>query len=93
MQKLQLRTYFKFSNVTEDLVFKLLNDKNPDKAAGIDKLYVKLLKDEESVLEKPISKIYKLSIKYSVFPTNWQAAKLKMLFKKDSTTHPKNYRP
>ena len=29
---------FKFKNVTEDLVFKSLNDMNPDKAAGIDNL-------------------------------------------------------
>ena len=89
----QLPFKFKFSNVTEDLVFKLLNDMNPDKAAGIDNLSGKFLKDGASILAKPISKICNLSIKYSLFPTDCQIAKLKPLFKKGSTTHPKNYRP
>ena len=84
---------FKFSNVTEDLVLKLLNDMNPDKAADIDNLSGKFLKDGASILAKPISKICNLSIKYSIFPTDCQIAKLKPLFKKGSTTHPKNYRP
>ena len=34
-----------------------------------------------------------LSIKYSIFPTDCQIAKLKPLFKKGSTTLPKNYHP
>ena len=89
----QLPFKFKFSNVTEDLVFKLLNDMNPDKAAGIDNLSGKFLKDGASILAKPISKICSLSIKYSLFPADCQIAKLKPLFKKGSTTHPKNYRP
>ena len=89
----QLPFKFKFSNVTEDLVFKLLNDVNPDKAAGIDNLSGKFLKDGSSILARPISKICNLSIKYSLFPTDCQIAKLKPLFKNGSTTHPKNYRP
>ena len=84
---------FKFSFVTEDLVLKLLKDMNIDKAAGIDNLSGKLLKDAANILAKPISKICNLSIKYSVFPTDCQIAKLKPLFKKGSTTLPKNYRP
>ena len=89
----QLPFKFKFSNVTEDLVFKLLNDVNPDKAAGIDNLSGKFLKDGSSILARPISKICSLSIKYSLFPTDCQIAKLKPLFKNGSTIHPKNYRP
>ena len=71
----QLPFKFKFSNVTEDLVFKLLNDMNPDKAAGIDNLSGKFLKDGASSSAKPTSKICNLSIKYSIFPTNCQIAK------------------
>ena len=89
----QLPFKFKFSNVTEDLVFKLLNDMNPDKAAGTDNLSGKFLKDGASILAKPISKICNLSIKYSIFPTDCQIAKLKPLFEKGSTTDPINYRP
>ena len=66
---------------------------NPDRAAGIDNLSGKFLRDGAIILAKPISKICNLSIKYSLFSTDCQIAKLKPLFKKGSTTHPKNYRP
>ena len=63
------------------------------KAAGIDNLSGKFLKDGAVVLSKPIAEIGNLSIKYSAFPTDCQIAKLRPLFKKGSTTLPKNYRP
>ena len=40
-----------------------------------------------------MSELCNLSIKYSIFPTHCQIAKLKPLYKKGSTTLPKNYRP
>ena len=83
---------FSFSNVTEEFVLKLLKDMNTDKAAGIDNLSGKFLKDGANILTKPISKICNLSIKYSVFPTDCQVAKLKPLYKKGSATLPRNYR-
>ena len=58
-----------------------------------DKLSGKFLKDGSSILARPISKICNLSIKYSLFPTDCQIAKLKPLFKNGSTAHPKSYRP
>ena len=53
---------FTFSFVTEDLVLKLLKDINIDKAAGIDNLSEKFLKDAANILAKPISQICNLSI-------------------------------
>ena len=73
----------------EDFELKILKDVNIDKAAGIDNVSGKLLKDGA----KPISKACNLSIKYSVFPTDNQIAKLKPLFRKGSITLPRNYRP
>ena len=61
---------FNFSNVTEDFVLKLLKDMNKEKAAGINNLSGKFLKDGANILAKPICKICNLSIKYSVFPTD-----------------------
>ena len=77
-----------FSNVTEDLVLKLLKDK----AAGIDNISGKLFKNGSNILAKPVWKICNLSIKYSVFSTDCQVAKSKPLRKKSSTRLPKNYR-
>ena len=89
----QLPSKFKFSNVTEDHALQLLKDMNVDKAARIDNLSGKFLKDGANILAKPISEIRNLSIKYSVFRKDCQIAKLKPLYKKGSTTLPKNYRP
>ena len=79
--------------MTEDLVLQSLKDMNIDKADGIDNLSGKFLIDGANILAKPISELCNLSIKYSLFPTDCQIAKLKPLFKKGSTTLPKNYCP
>ena len=79
--------------MTEDRVLHLLKDMNIGKAAGIDNLSGKFLKEGTNILAKPISELCNLSIKYSLFPTDCQIAKLKPLFKKGSTTLPKNYCP
>ena len=64
-----------------------------NKAADLDNLSGKFLKDGATVLAEPISQICNLSIKYSIFPSDCKIAKLKPLFKKVSKTAPKNYRP
>ena len=61
---------FNFSNVTEDFVLKLLKNTNKDKAARIDNLSGKFLRDGANILARAISKICNLSRKYSVFPTD-----------------------
>ena len=66
---------------------------NIDKVAGIDNIPGKFLKDGANILAKPISELCNFCIKYSLFPTDCQIAKLKPLFRKGSTTLPKNYRP
>ena len=85
--------HFSFSNTTEQTVLKLLNNINPSKAAGLDNLSGKFLKEGSSVLAGPITKIINLSISLSSFPDECKHAKLKPLFKKGTTTNPKNYRP
>ena len=84
---------FKFDFVSEDYILKFLKNINEDKAAGIDNLSGKFLKDGAAVFAKPISQICNLSIKYSHFPMDCKIAKLKPLFKKGSRTARKNYRP
>ena len=83
---------FTFSPTSEDEVLKLLKDTNPEKAAGIDNLSGRFLKDGAVVLALPISKLCNLSMKRSKFPLDCKIAKLKPLYKKGSKTDPKNYR-
>ena len=86
-------TRFKFTFVSEDSVLKILKNMDENKAAGVDNLSGKFLKDEATILAKPLSQICNLSIKYSKFPNDCKIAKLKPLFKRGSKTDPKNYRP
>ena len=78
---------------SEDETLKLLKDTNPEKAAGIDNLSGRFLKDGAVGLALPISKPCNLSIKRSKFPLDCKIAKLKPLYKKVSKTDPKSYRP
>ena len=59
---------FTSSATSEDETSKLLKDTNPEKAAGIDNLCERFLKDGAVVLALPISKLFNLSIKRSKFP-------------------------
>ena len=66
---------------------------NPSKAAGIDNIYGKFLKDGVDILAKPISQLYNLSVKVNLFPRSCKVAKVKPLFKKVCKTDPQNYQP
>ena len=76
------KSKFKFNVVPEETVLKLLQDLDENKAAGLDNLSGKFLKDGATVLAKPISQVCNLSIKYSIFPSDCKIVKLKPLFKK-----------
>ena len=54
------------------------------KAAGVDKISVKLLKDGANILVKPIAKIFSISIWSRLLPSDYKIAKLKLLYKKGS---------
>ena len=66
---------------------------NISKAAGIDNLTGRLLKDGTDILALPIAQLCNLSISMSSFPDCCKTAKLKPLYKKGSKTDPKDYRP
>ena len=74
-----------------DEVFELFKDTNPQKAAGIDNLFRRFLKDGAVVLASPIPKLCNLLIKRSKFPLDCKIVKFKPLYKRGSTTDPKNY--
>ena len=62
------------------------------KAAGIDKLSGRFLKDGTEILSKPISEICNLSISHGIFPDACKVAKLKPILKKGKKVDPSNYR-
>ena len=93
----KIASYYNNNVVSKDLNFQLLESilkgLNPSKAAGIDNLSGKFLKDGAHVLARPISELFNLSIKLNSFPRSCKFAKVKPLFKKGSKTDPQNYRP
>ena len=80
---------FSFSRIDEEIILKLLQETNLSKAAGIDGLTGKFLKDGAHYLSSPITQLCNLSISLSTFPGKCKIAKLKPLYKKGSTTEPK----
>ena len=69
-----------------------MQDIKSSKAAGIDKLSGRFLKDGADILAKPVSALCNLSISRGVFPSACKVAKLKPIFKKGKKTDPSNYR-
>ena len=71
-------------SITEGYLFNVL--KNVTKAAGIDQISGKVLKDGARVLAKPISELCNLFMALGSFPDACKIAKVKPLFKKGSKT-------
>ena len=63
------------------------------KAANMDQIPAKFLKETVDMLAYPLAKVINLSVKLSVFPEEHKIAKLKPLFKKGVKTDLKKLRP
>ena len=82
---------FQLLEMSPEKISSILKVLNPSKAAGIDNLSGKFLKDGAHVLARPISQLCNLSIKLNSFPISCKIAKVKPLFKNGSNTDPQNY--
>ena len=70
-----------------------MKDIKSSKAAGVDELLGKFLKDGSDIVAKQVSAVCNLSISREVLPSASKVAKLKSIFKKGQETDPSNYRP
>ena len=73
---------FQLSNVSEEVIKMILFSLDTSKAAGIDLISAKFLKDGAEVLALLFRKIINLSIKIPTSPEECKIAKLKPIFKK-----------
>ena len=71
-----------FSNVSEEDVKKILHSLDTSKAAGMNQIPAKFLRNGAEVLALPLRNIINLSIKLSTFPEECKITKLKPIFKK-----------
>ena len=87
---------FNLASVSESSILIVLKATQVSRAASLDNISGRFLKDGAksiSDLSKPISDLCNLSITYEKFPDSCKVAKLKPLYKKGSLTLPCNYRP
>ena len=84
---------FQTTETSPEKILSILKGLNSSKAAGIDNLSGKFLKDGADVLARPISQLCNFCIKLNSFPRCCKIAKVKPLFKKGSKTDSQNYRP
>ena len=73
---------FEFSSVSEEDVKKILLSLDTSKAAVIEQIPAKFMRNGAEVLALPLGNIMNLSIKLSNFPEECKIAKLKPIFKK-----------
>lgn len=74
--------------MSEETVLEHYKDMDENKAAGLDNVSGKFLKDTAAALAKPITQICNVSTKYSIFLTDYKILKLKLLLEKGSKTDP-----
>ena len=74
-------------------VFKLLNGLNINKAAGLDGLSVRVLKECSSEIAPILALIYNNSLAQGIEPDDWQKANETPVFKKGDKYDAANYCP
>ena len=74
--------YFHLASVSENSILTILKATQVSKAAGIDNLSGRFLKDGPKVLSKPIIDLCNLSIISEKFPDPCKVARLKLFIKK-----------
>ena len=87
------RDSFNLVTVSENTILTIFKNTKVSKAAGLDNLFGRFLKDGAKVLAKPVTELCNLSITSGKFPDSCKIAKLKPIYKKSSLTGASNYRP
>ena len=78
---------------TENKVLEILQCIDASKAAGIDKISGRFLKDGANVLAKPMAEICNTPISSGLFPNDYKIAKLKPFNKKGFKASSESFRP
>ena len=80
-------------NITEEGVRKRLNQLNPHKAAGPDRISPIVLKELADVISPVVTRIFRASLSQGKTPDAWREAHVTPLFKKGEKYKAINYRP
>ena len=84
---------FKLHPTSTNKVLSLLNRLNKSKAAGLDKISARLIRECAYLICIPIRDIFNQSISQGIFPDDWKCSKVTPLFKQGDRDDLNNYRP
>ena len=84
---------FKFTKVREGEILNTLKNLKATKAAGIDNVRHRMIKDAAEELSKPLCYVINLSLQTSLFPTAEKSGKVTPIFKSGDPAMLDNYRP
>ena len=79
--------------VTKEMIAKKLQNLKPDKAAGPDNIFPRILIECQYELLTPLYLLFKESLKTGKIPQQWKDATVVAIFKKGSKHLASNYRP
>ena len=78
-------------NITPDTVKKIIDNLDPNKAAGPDLIHNKLIIKAKDYISEPLSILFTRSINESKFPKDWKRAHITPVFKKGDKHQCVNY--
>ena len=78
--------------VTPEMISKKLKKMKNNKSPVVDRIPPKLLKEIVEQISTPLAKLFNLSLKEGIVPSEWKEANITPLFKKGSRNKPDNYR-
>ena len=80
-------------SIEENQVKCLLNNLNPNKSPGPDKLYPRVLKELSEELAGPLTVLFNKSMVEGKLPKDWKLAEIAAILKKGNKCSTNNYRP
>jgi hypothetical protein len=93
ISKKKLKYIMKRPEILEAKVLELLEQVNEDKAEGPDGVSPRVLKPLAKLLSKPITMIFKESLRRNKVPDGWKIAWITVIYKNGKRTMAGNYRP
>ena len=90
---MQYKSLFSFNKVGETQIVSEVNELSDKKAAGVDGIPAKILKESIDILKLPLTQYFNFTIENMNFPEDLKCANVIPLFKKEDKTDKTNYRP
>ena len=88
-----IKSTLDFQRVEQNTVQSILHSLKVNKAAGLDRIPARLLKDAEAELAPSITYLVNKSISDGIVPDLWKVARVTPLYKSDDKLQVENYRP